>query len=720
MRKWIARIGFAVLALAAVVAIGLIVWEPIAATPGTAPPAREYRAEIVRDEWGVPHIYGKTDADVAYGVAIAHSEDDFFTLQDVIAMTRGRYGAIRGEDGAMFDYVLALLGARELVEKQYATLKPGTRALLEAYATGLNDYAAAHPGEVKLGNMFPVSGQDVATGFALRAPFFFGLNNWVGPLAAGETLLPDPGPTLRGPLPDRVEAENAGSNAFAIAPGRSDDGVTRLVSNSHQPWEGGVAWYELVVESGEGWHYAGANFPGSPFPFLGHNEDLGWTNTVNSPDMVDIYKLEMNAAGDKYRLDGKWLPLEQRTVRLPVRFGPFVIPVSRPAYRSVHGSVIVNEKGAFAFRYGGMDRIDQLDAYYALNKAKTYEEWQGILANHAIPGTNFIYADKAGTIAYWYNASLPQRKAGPDWRGILPGNRSDLIWQSLVPYDSLPHYVNPSSGFVFNSNNTPTAAAGKSDDLSASQFAPEMGIETKMTNRAYRAAKLLDEPGPISRERLERIKYDTGWERVDYVKTVLDGIDRLDTRGDPLLTKAKAIMQGWDLTSDGAGRADALALLVMRPAMGDSYSLKPITPTKKLLTDAAAFLMEHYGRLDPPLQDVLRLRQGPGRFAVDLPLDGGSDTLRASTLWDVEPDGRLAVRHGDSFVQFVEWAPGKPVKSESIQPFGAATTRPNSVHYTDQANLFVQRKLKPVHFTRADALRNAVSRKTVTSRVARD
>ncbi len=720
MRKWTVRLLAAFLVLAGVVLVGLMTWEPFAAEASPPPPAHAYRAEIVRDEWGVPHIYGKTDADVAYGVAQAHAEDDFATLQDVVAMTRGRYGAIAGEDGAQFDYVLALLDARGTAHRRYGTLKPRTRAVMDAYATGLNDYAAAHPGELKLGNLFPVNGEDIATGFALRQPFFFGLNGTIGPLVKGESLLPDPGAKLSGPLYDKAAAENAGSNAFAIAPGRADDGVTRLVSNSHQPWTGGVAWYELVVESGEGWHFAGATFPGSPFPFLGHNEDLGWTNTVNEPDMVDVYKLVLDKAKTHYRLDGKWLPLEETDVRLPVRFGPLVVPVSRPVYRSVHGPVIMNDKGAFAFRYGGMGSLATLDAYYDINKAKTYAEWQDILARQAIPSTNFIYADKTGTIAYWYNAAIPQRQKGPDWRGILPGDRSDLIWHGLVPYDSLPHYVNPGSGFVFNSNNKPTVAAGKSDDLNDSDFAPEMGVELRMTNRAYRAEKLLDEPGPITRARLERVKYDTGWERAGYVKRVLDGIDALDTRGDPLLTQAKAIMSGWDMTSDGAGRADSLALLVMRPAMGDDYSGKPPTPARKLLADAAHYLMNNFGRLDPPLQDILRLRRGPGRYAVDLPLDGGSDTLRASTLWDLDPDGKLRVKHGDSFVMFVEWAPGKPVKSQSIQPFGAATTRPGSVHYTDQAPLFVQHKLKPVHFTRADTLRNATGRKVVTHRADAD
>lgn len=712
--KWLRRIAAALGLLSLVVLIGLMTWEPFAAARHSPPPERAYRAEIVRDEWGVPHIYGRTDADVAYGVAQAHAEDDFRTLQDVVAMTRGRYGAIAGEDGAMFDYVLALLGARETVNRRYGELNPGTRAVLEAYATGLNDYAAAHRHELRLANLFPVNGRDIATGFALRQPFFFGLNNTLGPLAAGETLLPDPGPGLSGPLPDREAAENAGSNAFAISPQRAGDGVTRLVSNSHQPYEGGVAWYELVVESGEGWHFAGATFPGSPFPFLGHNRDLGWTNTVNQPDMTDVYRLVLDESGTRYRLDGKWLPLQRSTVRLPVRFGPLVLPVTREVLRSVHGPVIKNPRAAFAFRYGGMGSIATLDAYYDINKAATYEEWRAILARQAIPSTNFIYADKTGTIAYWYNAAIPERTRGPNWRGILPGDRGDLIWQRLVPFDSLPHYVNPASGFLFNSNNTPFVAAGKGSDLDAAAFAPELGIEMKMTNRAYRAAKLLDRGQPIDRAELERIKYDTGWERAGYVRQVLDGIAALDTRGSKRLGAAQRLIARWDLHSDGVGRADSLALLVLKPAMADSYSRRPLTPPRKLLADAADHLMTHFGRLDPPMSDLLRLRQRPGPYAVDLPLDGGSDTLRAVATWDVEEDGRLAVKHGDSFVMFVEWAPGKPVASQSIQPFGAATTRPGSIHYTDQAPLFARHQLKRVQFTRADALANAVGRKIVT------
>ncbi len=738
MKTWLGRIGFALLGVVLVAFVALATWEPFwAKRDGLNLPNRSYTAEIIRDEFGVPHIYGKTDADVAYGVAVAHAEDDFFTLQDVAAMSVGRYGAIAGQDGASFDYAYHLLDARGTAERQFPELPADTQALFNAYATGLNDYAEAHPEEVKLGNLFPIDGVDVAAGFALRQPFFFGLGNVIGPLVEGEPLQPEFGPPIpqdagrdqpaqepariiRDEAPDQARAwplpwgedgAHSGSNAFAIAPEKSG-GPTILVSNSHQPWRGGVAWYELVVESGEGWHYAGANFPGSPFPFLGHNENLGWTNTVNRPDMVDVYELVLNDSGKQYRMGDRWLDLEEETVTLPVRFGPVTLPVRRTVYRSVHGPVIKNDDGAFAVRYGGIDDLGQLDAYYRLNKAGTLDEFESILARMDIPSTNFIYGDKEGNIAYVYNAAMPERMPGYDWRGILPGDDPKAIWTRPVSYESLPKYVNPASGWLYNANNTPFTAAGEGSDLSPDSVPPEMGVELKQTNRSRRAWKLMSEAEVIDRQKLEEIKYDTRYERAGYVTTMFDSIAALDLTDDPELDRARRLLFTWDFSADNIGRADSLALLLIREWMSAEYQNKPVPDAREELEKAVDHLRTHYGRLDPPMGELLRLRQGE----TDLPLDGGSDTLRASTLWDVHEDGRLAVRHGDSFLQFVEWAPGERVRSQSIQPFGAATTRPGSPHFTDQATLFVQHRLKPVHFWREDVLANAASRKTVTHR----
>jgi acyl-homoserine-lactone acylase len=732
---WVKRSAFALVGVAALGFAVLATWEPFMATAAEPVAGRAYSAEIIRDEWGVPHISGKTDADTAYGVAIAHAQDDFFTLQDVVAMSRGRYGAIAGEDGAKVDYVYHLIDARGTAEREYPKLPADTRALFEAYAAGLNQYAAQHPGEVKLAGLFPVAGMDVAAGFALRQPFFFGLDGVIGPLVAGEDLRREHGPDIPGfprpPLqgaepadlaapkqarapvssPARVlplgeDAEHLGSNAFAVAP-KKGGGTTTLVSNSHQPLRGGVAWYELVVESGEGWHFAGANFPGSPFPFLGHNEHLGWTNTVNTPDMIDVYQLELDESGTRYKLDGQWRDLQSEWVTLPVKVGPVVLPIRREVLRSVHGPVIRNAKGAFAIRYGGIGQLQQLDAYYRINKAKTFGEWEAQIARLAIPSTNFIYADKTGTIAYVYNAAIPARPEGvkADWRSVLPGNRSDLIWQGAVDYAALPKIVNPASGWVYNSNNTPFTAAGKGSDLDPASFSPALGIELKQTNRSQRAYKLLSEAAVLDRATLERIKYDTGYERTGYVARLFDALEAMKAEGE--LASARDLLLSWDFTSDNRGPADALAMLVIRDFMAADYNNKPFPDVATELGEAAGHLMQHFGRLDPPLADLVRLRQG----TRDLPVQGGSDTLRAATTWDVAADGRLSLKHGDSFIMWIEWKPGQRVSSRSVQPFGSASTRPDSPHYTDQMQLFVEHKLKPVHFWRDDLLAQASSRR---------
>ncbi|WP_435418389.1 acylase [Parerythrobacter aurantius] len=750
MGRWLVRIGATLAVLALVVLVGLMTWEPF--TARAAKPAdtgRTYTSEIIRDDFGVPHIHGKTDPDVAYGVAIAQAEDDFFTLQDVVAMARGRYGAIAGEQGAQVDYAYHLLDARGTAKRHYGKLPADTRALFEAYASGLNDYAAAHPGELKLANLFPVNGEDIAAGFALRQPFFFGLGNIIANLVAGKDLDPEFGPDIPGYSrakgcacieegatifdPDAHDAYMkgsepkvswspfsqggalSGSNAFAVTPARSG-GPSVLISNSHQPLEGGVAWYELVVESEEGWHFAGANFPGSPFPFLGHNRHLGWTNTVNRPDMTDVYRLEVDPTGTKYKLDGKWRKLEKKTVTLPVRIGPVVLPIRQTIYRSAHGPVIRNDKGTFAIRYGGIDSIEQLDAYYRLNKAKNLAEWQAQLARMAIPSTNFVYADEAGNIAYVYNAAIPDRPKGENWRGILDGTDSSLIWDGPVGYERLPKLVNPASGWLYNSNNEPWTAAGAGSDLEAAGFAPELGIETKQTNRSRRAYRLLSEARLLDRAALERIKYDTGYAREGYVADLWDALAKLDLRKQPGLARARDLLMQWDFNADGRGAGDALALLLIRDFMSAEYQNKPLPDAKAKLREAVDHLQTHFGRLDPPMGELLRLRQTPGPFAIDLPLDGGSDTLRASTTWDVDADGRLALKHGDSFILWAEWLPGQWVTSRSIQPFGAAVTRPGSKHFTDQSRLFVSKRLKPVWFWRDDVVANAISRKTVTSR----
>jgi acyl-homoserine-lactone acylase len=687
-RKWLKRIGIVLAALVAFAALNLVVnigvnsawYASLSRVPA---PEATYAAEIRRDSWGVPHIVGETDADAAFGLAYAHAEDDFATLQEVLASSNGRLAEITGQAGAGQDFVYHLLNIRPHVEAGYADeLSAETRALIEAYADGLNLYASEHPEEIRLRGLFPVTGRDIATGFAFTSPFFYGIDRTLTALVAGEAP-----PRHGGPATER------GSNAFAIAPRRSPDGATRLIVNSHQPWTGAVAWYEAHVTSAEGLDMMGGLFPGAPVPLVGHNRTLGWASTVNRPDLVDVYELNLNNSGNAYRYDGRWEPLISRRVWLHVRMGPFVVPVPQTVYTSIHGPVIVNEHGAYAIRYAGIGEIRQVEQYYRLARAENFEQWRDAMRMQAIASTNYIYADATGRIGMFYNARFPNRAAGYDWRGVIRGDTSRAVWTSYLPFDEVPTLIDPRAGYVFDANNTPCIATAPADDLDCTDFAPRMGVEPNITNRMLRIVELMAGMGSIGPAQINRVKYDAGYSRESAAGLILSQIAALNVPAGSDLAAAQGLLEEWDWSLDGTGSADALAAAVLRPIMLTAYIGDPLPEARDVLVGATEFLMEHYQRLDPPLEDVLRLRRGE----TDLPLTGGPDALRA-VYWSAPEGSAMVGNAGDSYIMEGTWPRNGPVRSRSVHQFGTATNRPNSPHYADQAPLFVAQQLRPTWF----------------------
>ncbi|HEU4969100.1 acylase [Sphingomonas sp.] len=680
--------------LAAIAAADAIAFSPLRARLESVPePAAAHDVVIRRDRWGVPHVKGRTDADAAFGLAWAQSEDDFATLEQVLAGTRGRLGELTGPKGAAQDYAYHLLGVRADVDRGYeAKLSPQVRKVVEAYADGVNLYAARHPEERHLPGLFPVTGKDIVSGFALTSPFFFGLDHTLGALV-GDKPLPN----------DSNLGTEKGSNAFAVAPSRSADGATRLILNSHQPWSGPVAWYEAHVTSGEGLDMAGGLFPIAPFPLTGHNRDLGWANTVNRPDLVDVYRLTLTDGGKSYRFDGGTRPLGSRRVWLWVRFGPFVLPVPKTVYRAIQGPVIVNKAGAFAIRYGSIGEIAQVEQYYRLTKARNYDEWIAAMRMAAIPATNFVYADRTGRIAFFYNARFPERTSGFDWRGILPGDTSRDLWRRQLPFDAAPQLVDPPSGFLVNANNAPWLATQQGSNLHRTAYSPLLGIEENVTNRALRAVALLSAMPKVGADDLWRVKMDTGFDPRSAERHYIDAALRLDLRGSPDLARAQALLRTWDGTLDGHGAADALAFIVVKYGLRAIYHNEPPPPPREALADAVKRLTELYGRIDPPMTDLVRLRRG----SLDLPLTGGPGALRA-IYTHYGDDGRLVGDLGDSFIMLVTWDKAGKVRAQSIHQFGSATSHPESRHYADQAPLFARGALKPAWFGEQELAPNIV------------
>lgn len=665
--------------------LGLVPLQPTGDPAAIRTAAAQYDARIERDEFGVPHISGARDIDVAFGLGYAHSEDDFATLAEVVTGVRGRLAEIKGRDAATGDYLVRLLRVWEAVDARYENyIAPEVRAILDAYAAGVNLYAIEHRAATPKA-MLPVTGRDVAAGFVFRTPFFYGLDSTLKALTNAAPAAPATTPK--------------GSNAVAVAPSRSADGATRLLVNSHQPYTGPVAWWEAVLESGEGWHVAGGFFPGSPFMLHGHNAHLGWANTVNKPDLVDIYELQTDPdKPGQYRLDGGWRAFEKSVAELRVRvFGPFTWTVKREVLYSAHGPVMVTPRGTFALRYAGMGELRLPTQYFRLNKARDLAEWQAAMSLLALPSINFVYADAKGNIGYVYNARFPVRVAGVDWSGTLPGDRSDLIWTQGLPFAEVPQIWNPPSGFVFNANNTPFSATDPANDIAPASVSPLMGVQTNMTNRAYRTLETFGADTSITAEEFEAYKYDLAYSTRSVMAARVRELIALDAQGDADMAAAQKVLAAWDLRTNPDNRQAALAVLTIAPIVRAIDDGDTPPDLRAALQQTSASLQKHFGRIDPTWGEVNRLRRG----TLDVAVGGGPDILRA-VYGSPQADGTLTGVAGDTLIMFVEWDGTGKLSSRSIHQFGAATLDAASPHYADQVPLFAAMQTKPVRFTRAE------------------
>jgi len=679
MRK-AARISLLLAAVLAAAGLTLALWPRRKIDPAALLPKRHYDVRILRDTWGVPHVFGRTDPDVAYGLAWAHAEDDFQTIQGGLLAARGRLATVLGREGAPNDYMVQLLRIPEVVDAGYERdLRPETRALCEAYAEGINHYAALHPDEA-MPDLYPARGRDLIAGFVHKTPLFFGLDRVLRGLL--ETA-PSAGPP----------ATPTGSNTFAVAPRRSADGFTRLAINSHQPWAGPVAWYEAHLHSETGWDAVGGLFPGVPLILHGHNRNLGWAHTVNKPDLIDVYALEMNPADPRqYKLDGAWRDLEVRTAAIQVKvLGPLSWTAHREVLWSVYGPVVRGPRGVFAIRIAGYGDVRHIEQWYRMNKASRFDEWLDAMRMNALPMFNVGYADREGHIFYVYNARLPLRSEGYDWSGIVPGNTSRTLWTQSLPFDRLPQVRDPPSGFVQNCNSSPFRTTVGEGNPEPSAYSPAFGIETRMTNRSLRALELLGADEQITREEFEQYKFDITYASASVMAARIGRLLAAPVPADPLTRQALDLLRGWDRAATADSRAAALAVMALAPADEAEADLPPTSVLDARLSAAARRLQAQFGRIDVPWHDVLRLRHG----TLDVGLFGGPDLLHA-VYGRPGSDGRIAGLAGDSYILLVEWDSRGRVSSRSIQPYGSATLDAHSRHYADQAPLFAACRLKPV------------------------
>ena len=684
------------LLLVLVAAVGYYLWHPLAPTPTyqeLSQAAQHYDVEVIRDSWGVPHIYGKRNADVAFAVAYVNAEDDLETMLQTIAATRGVLARYRGEEAVITDYLVAWMNVHGTVESRYERDVPvDIKAYLEAYAAGLNFYAAQHPEKIWPG-LAPFTAQDAIAGFVFKTPFFYHLDKTLLGLFADERkkqIALNPGAGNTAWLPAKNPEPERGSNAVAIAPHRSGDNTTRLLMNSHQPMSGPVAWWEAHLVSEEGLNITGGLFAATPIVLNGFNQHLAWANTVSEQDLVDVYVLERNPNNKmQYKLDGQWVDFEKRIATIKIKlWGPFAFPAKRTILHSKHGPVIEAKHGSYAVRYAGMGEIRQFEQYYRLNHASNLDEFMQTMAMNALPSINYVYADKEGHIGLIHNAQYPARNDNWDWSADMPGDRSELIWQGYRPYSEVPKLIDPVSGAVYSSNNTVFISTDGEDNLKVEDFPKSMGLQMNQTNRAMRMQELLPQYPTIGRTELEAIKFDLQYSTRSKAAKVVEQVLAYDWSAEPDLLTAVDHLRKWDLNMAADSRTAALGALTTLPKVTQKYTGIEAPKPLDAFREAVAYLQKHHGRIDPKWGELNRLVRGDFDFAVD----GGADIMRAIYPKELGEDGRLIANAGDTWIALVEWNEAQQLSADVVHQFGSAFADQSSKHHNDQAVLFVQKK----------------------------
>jgi len=643
----------------------------------------KYKVVIERDIRGVPHVIGERDVDAAFGFAYAQAEDNWELVYDTIDFYRGSAAKTQGPDSAVTDFLVKWLGIWDDIDTHYETeLSPEIRAYIEAYADGLNYYAALNP-ERAVAEL-PITGKDIIAGYMFRHILFYGFDGVLKEVMSSARRQPIS--TNNGVTYDNLPI---GSNASAISPANSTDGATRLAINSHQPATGPVAWYEAHIQSGEGLNAMGGLFPGSATIGVGFNENIAWGATVNKPDLVDVYVLDIDPEDPlRYRMDGEWHDLEATVLEIEVKlFGFLPWTANELGLRSAHGPVLQTDHGTYAIRYAGMGKMRQVEQWLAMNKAQNLEQWRDALRIHSFASFNFVYADSDSNIMFVHNSLTPVRVGGYDWTQYLPGDDSSLIWQDYMPFDKLPQVINPESGWIHSANQSPFFITEQGSNPKSSDYRREDGFPTRMTNRAVRGLEMFTELSPISEQEFSQIKHDKKYSpnsrAVKFLKGAIDL--SLTETGNEFYLEAQTVIRDWDLSTDVENRGAALSTCVIGAEWLAEQKGEPTPDVADVFYLCADRVLAATGRIDPLWGDVNRHVRGD----INLPVGGGPDTLRAIYALGMEEDGYQTNIAGDGLYYFVSWDAQGLQKIRGVHQFGAATLDTESPHYADQAEDYV-------------------------------
>ncbi|MDG2371255.1 MAG: penicillin acylase family protein [Flavobacteriaceae bacterium] len=659
---------------------------------------------IARDEYGVPHIFAKTDAELAYGLAWAHSEDDFKTIQQSYLAGNAILSKHIGLKGSGADFLTQFIGSDEIVEKDYENkISPEYKKILEAYSQGINSFAKKHPKEVLHPDLFPVTPKKMLKYAHLQLFISSEGDYWTKKIIKNDLNYKIIDQSI-----DLYSKQEKGSNTFGFNSIKTKDKNTYLAINTHQPLDGPVSWYEVHLQSDEGTNILGGLFAGSPNVLIGVNENLGWCHTVNRPDKTDVYALEMHPKKRyKYLVDGKYYDLEKHKAEVSVKILGIPFKVNKRYFKSIYGPTLKNISGYYSLRTPSLNEIRALEQWWKMGKSKNFSEFYSTLKMKAVPGYNIGYADKNDTIFYISNGLIPKRATGYDWKNVVPGNTKKTLWTTTYDIEELPQVLQPSSGYFYNTNHSPFLSTSIEENPIKEDFSKDMGFETFNNNRSTRLKSLIDQHSELDYEDFKKIKYDNKLPTpLAYTWMDINALFEIKADEYPEIRDILIDIQQWDRKTDinsiGAG---AYAILYFK--LGKYYRMLsepkifPKTFLIKALKETKEHMLKYFGKEKVQLGEFQKLVRGN----KEIPIFGLRDVLTAMKSIPYKK-GMSRVVAGESYIELVKFTPNGP-EIESIISYGSSDD-PKSLHYNDQMDEYASFKTKKMTLDKQLILSKAI------------
>jgi penicillin amidase len=650
---------------------------------------------IYRDTYGVPHVFGRTDASTAFGFAYAQAEDNFWRVEENFINALGRASELYGEKSLDEDRLNHALEIPRLAREEYARLDAHMRLLCDSFAAGFNYYLAHHP-EVR-----PRLLTKIEPWYTLA---FIRYNYYQNGFARDRNLRQT---ELQTAEIDNDLKPHTGSNGWAIGPSRSATGLALLFINPHLPFFGPGQVYEGHVHSDEGWNFTGYTRFGFPLPYVGHNENGGWVSTDNAADLTDVYLETFDDParplaykyGNGYRLATEHV--EEIRVNTPAG-----VETRRFTMRKTHhGPIVAARDGKMlALRMAKFEADGWLREWYDMTRATSLDALKRAMAPLNMLFGNVMYADRQGNTWYVYNGAVPRRDPRFDWSKPLDGSDPATEWQGYHTMAELPQLTNPQTGWMQNCNTTPflLTSDGNPDPKQFPKYMVQEGDNT----RGAISRELLSANRSFTFEDLRRLAFDS---RVMSAGQRLPGLlaalkEKLDSNSGAHLREVYDELARWDRRS--ANDSVAMTLFSL---WHDRVSRDSIATAERQLTalaDVVATLEQDFGTWKVAwgeLNRLQRLDESKQEEFQDskpsLPVRGVNGNDGAVFTFYAAPVRGQKRRYGvagGTYISVVEFGP--QVRALSVHTFGASAD-PKSRHYMDQAALYARGEFKPAWFT---------------------